>query len=454
MKVLLVRPHAPNLLSFTGILENEPLELEYLHTVLKQHGYEDVIFDGMLDFIDFESVLSRESPDIVCITGYISQENIMLKYAKKCKNFNSNIVTILGGCHVQLNYERFYHEYVDFLSRSECMTAFIQLIKHIDPEVESVPLKEINGLAYKTDNKPPKFTVNSLKVADINALPIPDRSYFYERKEKFRYLDLTEVATLKTSFSCPYDCNFCYCTLLSSGKYAVRDLNLVIEEIKGIHTQNIQIVDDDFMVDRNRLISFANLLKENNIKKTFTIYARADFMAKNPDMVVLMAEIGVKYFLVGLEAINDDDLNSFNKQTTNEINLKCIENVQKTSAECIGLFIIPVNATPLDFKNLVKWVKKAQLNHATVSIFTPIPGTSLFEEYKEKITTNKVEHWDFLHLVLEPTKLSKKKFYFQFWKMYFHLYKISKKTGIYDFLDFKYFKTLLKNYFKLRKTMK
>lgn len=454
MKVLLVRPHAPNLLSFTGILENEPLELEYLHTILKQHGYEDVIFDGMLDFIDFNIVLRSENPDIVCITGYISQENIMLNYAKKCKDFNGNIVTILGGCHVQLNYERFYHKYVDFLSRSECMTAFIQLIKHIDPEVLSVPLKEINGLGYKNKEKSSEFTINPLEPTDINSLPIPDRSYFYKKKEKFRYLDLTEVATIKTAFSCPYDCNFCYCTQLSCGKYAVRDLNLVIEEIKGIHAENIQIVDDDFMVDRERLISFANLLTQNNIKKTFTIYARADFMAKNPDMVALMAEIGVKYFLVGLEAINDDDLNSFNKETTNEMNLKCIENIQKTTAECIGLFIIPINATPLDFKNLVNWVKKTSLNHATVSIFTPIPGTSLFEEYKEKLITDKVDHWDFLHLVLKPTNLSKSRFYLEFWKMYFRLYKISKKTGVYDFLNFKYCKRLIKNYFKLRKTIK
>lgn len=454
MKVLLVRPHAPNLLSFSGILETEPLELEYLQTVLNQRGYENVIFDGMLEFIEFETVLSRESPDIVCITGYISQENIMLKYAKKCKNFSENIVTVLGGCHVQLNYERFYHNYVDFLSRSECMTAFMQLIEHIDPETRSVPITEINGLGYKNKGENSAFTVNPLKPIDINTLPIPDRSYFYEHKEKFRYLDLKEVATIKTSFSCPYECNFCYCTLLSSGKYAVRDLNLVIEEIKGINTQNIQIVDDDFMVDRERLISFANLLKTNHIKKKFTVYARADFMAKNPDMVALMAEIGVKYFLVGLEATNDDDLNSFNKQTTNKMNLQCIENIKKTTAECIGLFIIPVTATPLDFKNLVYWVKKNNLNHATVSIFTPIPGTSLYEEYKEKIITNNVEHWDFLHLVLKPTKLSKGRFYFEFWKMYFQLYEIAKKTGIYEFLDFKYFKKLLINYFKLRKTMK
>lgn len=45
MKILLVRPGAPNVLSFTNILDSEPLELEYLHTGLKEAGYDDMIYD-------------------------------------------------------------------------------------------------------------------------------------------------------------------------------------------------------------------------------------------------------------------------------------------------------------------------------------------------------------------------------------------------------------------------
>ncbi len=325
MKILLVRPHAPNKLSFTGVLDNEPLELEYLHTVLAQNGYDDYIFDAMIEFADFNDILKREQPDIVCITGYITQENLMLKYARLTKAYNPKVVTVLGGVHVQLNSDRFFYDYVDYLSRSECMNAFIDLIKYIDPAQTSPDIETINGVGYRADTNSSEieFKINELRPVDINSLPIPDRSFFNNHKKHFRYLELTEIATMKTSFSCPFDCNFCYCTLLGAGKYMTRDLNLVIEEIKGIQSDNIQIVDDDFMVDRNRLIEFARLIKENNIKKQYTIYARADFMAKNPDMVELMAEIGVRYFLVGLEAINDKALKSLNKRTTNEINRNC-----------------------------------------------------------------------------------------------------------------------------------
>lgn len=457
MKVLLVRPHAPNKLSFTGVLDNEPLELEYLHTVLAQNGYDDYIFDAMVEYVDFNDILKRETPDIVCITGYITQENLMLKYAKLTKEYNPKVTTVLGGVHVQLNHDRFAYNYIDYLSRSECMNAFIDLIKHIDPNQTSIPIEEINGAGYRlpaieynSQNTKIDFIINELKPTDINSLPIPDRSFFNKHKKNFRYLELTEIATMKTSFSCPFDCNFCYCTLLGKGKYMTRDLDLVIEEIKGIQSDNIQIVDDDFMVDRNRLIEFARLIKENNIKKNYTIYARADFMAKNPDMVELMAEIGVRYFLVGLEAINDKALKSMNKRTTNEINRKCIESTKNTKADCIGLFIVNIDATPQDFKDLIVWVKDTGINHVTVSMFTPIPGTPLYEEYKDKLITDNIEEWDFLHLVLQPTNMSKRKFYWEYYKMFMELYKISKKTGIYDFMNAKYYKNMVTNYLKVR----
>ena len=49
MKVLLVRPPAPNKLSFTKVLDNEPLELEYLHTILKNNGHLEYIYDGLVE---------------------------------------------------------------------------------------------------------------------------------------------------------------------------------------------------------------------------------------------------------------------------------------------------------------------------------------------------------------------------------------------------------------------
>jgi len=447
MKILLARLMAPNKLSFTGILDNEPLELEYLHTALMENGYEDYIFDGMVEKLPFKTVMERENPDIVAITGYISQENQMKKFAQTAKDFNLDIITIVGGVHAQLNYERFYCEGIDYIARSECMSAFIELIKYI--ETKEGDASKINGLCHKSGGN---YIVNEFTPIDINTLPIPERSHFYKYKDKFRYLDLTPVATVKLSFSCPYDCNFCYCTLLGGSKYSTRDLGLVVDEIENIDCENIQIADDDFLVDKARISKFIKMIRERNIKKNFICYTRADFVAANPEIIEELADIGFKYFLVGLEAVNDHALLSYNKKTTDEINRKCVENINRTKGQCVGLFMVGIDATKKDFEDIVIWAEDTGIKHVTVSIFTPIPGTQLYEDNKHLITSDNIEDWDFLHLVMEPTNMSRMEFYYEYYKMFMKLYDIAKKTNIYDFMDLDFYKKMLGNYLKTKMT--
>ena len=445
MKVLLIRPQAPNKLSFVKILDNEPLELEYLHTVLEKAGYEDYIYDGLIERQTVAEVIRREKPDVVAITGYITQEKLMLEFCKKAKEIDRNIITIIGGVHAQRNFEKFYSPDIDYIFRSECCNSFSELITAVGKS-STQELPQINGLCYRSTDE--AWICNPMTPIDINTLPIPDRAFFHKNKSNYRYLELEEVATIKTSFSCPYSCNFCYCTLLAGGKYRVRDLELVIEELKSIDVTNVQIVDDDFLVDRNRLTNFIRLVKDNNINKTYICYARADFVAENGDLVKALADIGFKYFLVGLEAVTDDELTGYHKQTSTEVNKKCVEVINATSANCIALMIAPIDATKQYFEKLYQWVKENGLKYVTVSIFTPIPGTPLFDEYADKITSTDVEDWDFLHLVLEPTHLTKREFYWQYNKLFLRLYRIAKRTGTYDFMDLKFYKNMLQDYLR------
>lgn len=445
MKVLLIRPQAPNKLSFTKILDSEPLELEYLHTALANAGYDDYIFDGLIESQTLAEAIQKEKPDAVAITGYITQEKLMLEFCETAKKINPHITTMIGGVHAQLNYKRLYHTSVDYILRSECCNAFVELISYIDKNT-SLCLSKINGLCYKSDGN--MWASNPLTLIDINSLPIPDRSFFNKNKQHYRYLDLTEVATIKTAFSCPYNCNFCYCTLLASGQYRARDLNLVIEELKSIDATNIQIVDDDFLVDTKRLKEFIRLVKENNINKTYICYARSDFVSQHEALIKELSDIGFRYFLVGLEAVSDDELTGYNKQTSLETNKKCVEIINRTSADCIGLMIAPLDATKEYFNTLYQWVKDNQLKYVTVSIFTPIPGTPLYDMYKDQITSTEIEDWDFLHLVLDPTHLSRRDFYKEYNKLFLKLYRIAKKTGIYDFMDLKFYKKMLEDYLR------
>ncbi len=441
MKVLLVRPPAPNKLSFTKILDNEPLELEYLHTVLSKGGHEDYIYDGLIETVSLEAVIRREKPDIIAITGYITQEKLMLAFCRKAKKINRDIITMIGGVHAQLNHQRFYEPQVDYIMRSESMDAFGLLMKTIARQSKE-ELGQINGVCYQGTEG---WVENLLEPTNINDLPIPDRAFFLTNKQHYRYLDLTEVATMKTALSCPFKCNFCYCTLLNGGHYQTRELSLVMEELKTIEVENIQIVDDDFLVDSERIEAFIQLIEENQIKKRFICYARADFVAANPVLIKRLVEIGFYYFLVGLEAVSDNELAGYNKSTTKSHNEDCVRVIREAGGNCIGLMIVPLDADQEYFETLYQWIVSNRLIYVTVSIFTPIPGTPLFEEYKDRLMTQDIEAWDFLHLVVKPEKLTVRGFYRQYLKLFLRLYKIARASGIYDFMDLAFYMRMLRS---------
>lgn len=443
MKVLLVRPKSLNIIANVNVINLEPLDLEYLYTAALEEKVDCQIFDSLFDKRNLKDVLKAFRPDIVAICGYITQEALMLDYSNTVKEYDPSVKVIVGGVHAQVNYERFFVDTIDFIIHSSSLEPFKELLR-LGAGFDEAILKNIDGICYRKDKE---WVVNKHLPIDPDGLPIPDRSHFNETKHLYRYLGYSPCAIVKTAFSCPYQCNFCYCRKINDGKYAARNIDLVVEEIEGIQCDSIHIVDDTFLVNRERVNRFIALIKEKNIRKNFIFYSRADFVVENEDVIEQLSAIGTKGIIVGLEAIDDSTLNSYSKQCSEDVNERCVRILQKYGIDCLALFIIDINATKKDFDRLYKWVEGVGLRYASVSIFTPIPGTPLFDEYKDKLTTDKMQYWDFLHLVLEPANMSRKAFYLEYYKLFLRLTLLGKKNGIYDFVDMQYIRNTAKEFF-------
>ena len=50
-----------------------------------------------------------------------------------------------------------------------------------------------------------------------------------------------------------------------------------------------------------------------------------------------------------------------------------------------------------------------------------MPGTGQYEKYKDRIMTDDYRKWDFVHLTIQPTKMSKLTFYREFYMLYVKL---------------------------------
>lgn len=435
--ILLIKPEpAHNSFSLEMALSTEPLELEYIAAMLKKEQYPFYLWEAAIEGPgSFDHILQQFQPDFILITGYITQEYLMLQYAQKAKMHNSKIVTIIGGSHAQLNPSHFQKDFVDFICRSDNIFGILSILKE-------EALSSIDGLCYMKEGI---WQENELKPFSINLLPIPDRSLSNQRMHHYRYLDVSPLALLKTSTSCPYQCSFCYGRSLNCGTYTARDLDKVIEEIKTIASPNIQIVDDDFLFDKERLLEFARRLKEEGIQKTFICYGRADFISKERDILIRLKEVGFRYIMVGLEATNNSLLESYQKKTSLDINIQCIKMLRKLDINIVGLFIVDIHFIARDFRNMRRFIRQSGISYAGVSIFTPIPGTDIYEQYKEQLLTHDMEKWDFMHLVLPPAKMSRFRFYLEYYRLVMLLFSIAEKKGIYRFLTLSDYKKIFWN---------
>ena len=218
-------------------------------------------------------------------------------------------------------------------------------------------------------------------------------------------------ALVKASFSCPFRCAFCYCTMMNGGVYTQRPLSDVLADIEALEAERIWLVDDDFLLNRERVVEFCDLVLKRGVRKQFMAYARADFPAEHPDLLPLLYRAGFRDILVGLEAADDATLDAYHKETGRAVNEAAIRNLRAAGLVCNGLFVVSHASTREDFRNLLDFIRKNRLLWVVFGIFTPYKGSDAYEEYRDRLLTRKAKKLDGLHVTIRPEHMSKLMFY-------------------------------------------
>ena len=410
MKILLVKPSPDkksiNLQSF---MMCEPLELEYLSALLETDGHQTDIVDMVLEK-SFKKIVKKGNYDVIMFTAYQIHIGVVKKYAKQVKEINKNTLVMVGGVHAEVVPQDFVNDNIDLILQNG-MYRLLEILKDYK-----------NGV--KVDQLVKKASSSHLLTFNF---PHPNRDKTKKYRKHYNYIYHDDCATIKTSFSCKYNCEFCFCTRV--GEYFERDILDVVEELSSIKENNIFIVDDNFLYNKDRIIKFCNLLDEYKIKKTFIAFGRADFIVNNEDIVKLLSEHGFDAFFVGIESFKLDELNSFNKKVTVETNKKAIRILEKYDVQCYSGLIVGMDWDKKDFDSLIDYLNSFEHPMVNIQPITPIKGTPFYEKEKDKIIEKETNYhyFDMAHLVMQPTKLSKRKFYYNILRAY--LKTVAAKKG-------------------------
>jgi len=407
MKILLVRPKPHHdTIGLQSIMICEPLELEYLAAAVKDKHQVELV-DMILEKKTLDHFIRKYRPEVVALTAYISHVNVIKKYAEIIKTIDPEIKVVVGGVHAEVVSVDFIDNNIDFLVTGNGIQVFTQLVD----DIERGRYMERQGTLLLGEK--------SEIVPHIH----PDRRITARYRSNYYYVFHNPCALVKTSYGCPYTCSFCFCRQITGDKYYERDMADVIEEIKGIEEPEIYIVDDNFLYSKNRVEKFCDLLEQEGLKKRFLIYGRADFIAQNELTIKRFASLGLRAVIVGLETAKEEELELYNKKSSKAVNEKAIEVLAKYNVDCYGTLILGVDWDEADFNYLYRWLKKWNLRFINLQPFTPLPGTPLYEKYREQliIPRERYEQWDLANLVVRPGKISIRRYYYNILKIYFKL---------------------------------
>ena len=476
LRILLLRPRPPKeTIGLQHVMICEPLELEYLVGNIDKAKASVKIIDMILEKKPIEFFINKYRPHIVGMTAYITHVGAVKEMARKIKRLSNKTITVVGGVHAEVVPEDFRSKYIDYIICSNPVETFNKIIDRVRAGVDT---KEIDETYIKSNDHQPRLASccrdtketgetyiksnehqlhmesccrgtkeiegtyakgkKHIRTSSYNILP-PDRSSVKKYRKKYYYMFHNPCALIKTSLGCPYTCSFCFCKEITGGKYFARKLDEVMEELEGIKEREVYIVDDDFLLNEDRLNLLCDELKKRNIHKRFLVYGRADFIASHEKVIGRLSRHGLSAVIVGVEAVREKDLKDFNKRSSLENNEKAIRILQKYGIELYATMILQPDFTKKDFRQIEDYIIGLNVSFVNLQPLTPLPGTEIYDDYKDKILVSRKDYamWDLAHIVLEPKYMSIRQYYYQIIKTYArivlrpdNIIKMLKKYGI------------------------
>lgn len=377
MKILLINPQNYLQRYSTGIygrnLRYAPLTMPTLKALVPTELNAEVkIIDEMVENLDLNQ--TADLVGITAITGTVSRAYEIADHFRA-----KGIKVVLGGVHPTMR-------------TSESLI-------HGDSVVR--------GYAERTWPKLLKdFTSGKLLQVYEDNIPFDSSLIISPSRSSIRAKDYIGWCTVEMSRGCSNKCDFCISHQFHPS-YICRNIEDVINEIKSMKSKIIFFLDPNMIGNHEHAKLFFTELKK--LKKWWVGCATLDII-EDLELLELMAKSGCKGLLMGFESIRQEALRFANK--SKNIGKKYSEIVDILHDYGISVQACFVFGFDTDDKSVFdeasEYIINAKFDLPQISIFTPFPGTKVFENMvkENRILTYNWELYNGQNAVFKPMQMS------------------------------------------------
>jgi len=354
------------------------------------------------------------------------------KLAKITKKLCPKTTIIAGGLSFSFLPEYFLKNHqIDYVVIGEGEETIVELIKCIKNKKNNLSnLKKIDGLAF-LDKKNMIKTKPRKLIKNLDHYPIPAYDLM-NMKAYGRAKDIFHPGsvTIYHSKGCPFSCEFCVCWVSNADPikqgnkykykpcYRSKSVERTVQEIELLYykygSRGLVFTDDNWNHDPKWSRRFAEEILKRKLKFNWYAFMRADNIVRDEKLGILklLVKAGLSHVAMGVERLNDNELkelkNNYNTNTTFKA-FKILKN-KYPKVFRHGTFIIGTrNESKKSMLNLVKQIKKLDIDMPSFSPLTPLPGTKLFQEAKKKgwLKTDNFEDYDWFTPVMDSKYLDR-----------------------------------------------
>jgi anaerobic magnesium-protoporphyrin IX monomethyl ester cyclase len=322
--------------SFASSEATAPLGILAVATPLIRAGYTITLIDSTIT-PDFKKRVLEEVRDAIClgvslVTGPMIRETVEIATAVKA--WNPDFPIILGGWHPSLLPDQTLQAAcVDYVVRGQGEFALLELVQHL--ESNSAP-DFIAGIGFKRGGKlimTPERPLRPLADMPRKAYELADFDA-YERGCGKRW------AMYTSSLACPFNCGYCTNASVYGRKWNALPPEQFVEETVDLtrryKLEMLWVVDDNFMVDLDRVRGIAEGLVRAGAQFKWSVQATTNMVARlTHEDLTLLRRAGLHQVCQGVDSGSPTVLQLMNKT------FQDFQQIDESAARCLAAGIRP-----------------------------------------------------------------------------------------------------------------